>query len=866
MVRSTASPAPNRSTPGPNLSLGEVLRRELNPFDPRTFKPGNFWLDRPDTRLNITSIHQEVLGDVETYLGAVTADGVARTLLLLGESGAGKSHLLGQLQQRLNEEAFFVYIGPWPDSQYIWRHILRNTVDSLLEIPEGQDESQLQQWVAGLLALQDRDFSRRLFGQRRIFVRKLVAEYAKGMYNPHEFFGVLYDLTDPDLSDLAASWLRGDNLDQESCEDLRVRQPIDSEDAAQKILGNFGNIAAVTRPIVLCFDNLDNLPHLPSGQPDFQSLFNVNSSIHNAKLRHFLLIISVVTHTWKLNAPLVQPADLARIDAELSLKPIDLTQAQAIWANRLAPYHAQATPTPPSPLDPLGLGWLEEAFPSGRTLPRNVLVLGQQLIERLKQQGKLPLPQQPEAVVQGRHPDLHGEFSLVWHHELRKTQHQLQRPTQLSSPELVWRLRELLEALGLEAVEIPFLERTKFAAYSLSYRQAPRPSIAVSADSLTADPVSSSTARVALIWVEDPNLNTFFHVMKACQKNLEMSPCDRVYLLRSASLGHGSSKGNQLFHLMFSDAHTHHLKPDLASIQVLETYHKLVNAVCGRELVLGTHTPDLTQLQALVRGTGVLQSCTLLQGLGVVSAATPEPMADASDRPASHPGSGPNSDLDSGPSSGLHSGSNPSSNSDPNLAASSAPPIDPPSDPPIDPNLSVGAGSGPALNPGFTSGFTSGPTPDRNAPATMSPTGDRAPSFSHPAQTWPAQNGKNQTEETQTRRAQAPNPADPPSTPADLSWDPDLAAEEDETGFLTPALLTEAQAYLHNLLISQKLMGVTALIAQGHREFPTIPSAKLYQIVKQLHRLGAIQLLNPTAPKEEQLASWSAGSTPTPRP
>ncbi|MGA1283506.1 MAG: AAA family ATPase [Prochlorothrix sp.] len=784
MVRSPTDLTAHPPESSPKLPLGELLRRELNPFDSRTFKPGNFWLDRLDPRLNITTIHQETLTEITTHLEAIRQDGTTRTLLLLGESGAGKSHLLGQLQQRLNTEAFFAYIGPWPDSQYIWRHILRNTVDSLLEIPAGQEQSQLRQWIEGLLALQDRDFGRRLFGQRRIFVRKLVVEYAKGIYNPQEFFGVLYDLTDPELSATAASWLRGDNLDQESCEDLRVRQPIDSEDAAQKILGNFGKIAAVTQPIVLCFDNLDNLPHLPSGQPDFQSLFNVNSSIHNDKLRYFLLIISVVTHTWKLNAPRIQPADLARLDAELSLKSIDLSQAQALWANRLAPYHLRAIPTPSTPLDPLGVGWLEEAFPSGRTLPRNVLVLGQQLIERFKQTGKLPLPQQPAAIVSNRNPHLHHEFALVWHHELRKTQSRLKSLNQLSSAELIWRLREILEALSLEAVEIPFLDRTKFAAYSLTYRYSPPPdpNPPLATPSAVSQPPQPLT--IALLWVEDPNLSAFFHVMKACQKTLETRLCDRVYLLRSTSLGHGSSKGNQLFHLMFSEPHTHHLKPDLHSVQILETYHHLVNAVCGRELVLGTHTPDLTQLQALVRGAGVLQNCTLLQGLGVISPTQPEK----------------------------------SSNTPPDPANSAEPDEDPLAAPPI--------GS---------------PTHSRLTP----PIGAN-PTAPHPATPGNAPLNPN------------PNATTELNPPPDR--DSDLDAEDDDSGFVTPALLAEAQTYLTHLLASQKLIGVPALLDHGQREFSAIPRSKLYQMVKQLCKKPEIQLLNPNSPKEEQLITWNSPS------
>jgi len=52
----------------------------------------------------------------------------------------------------------------------------------------------------------------------------------------------------------------------------------------QNILANFGRISAQTQPIVLCFDQLDNIPRLPDGSIDLK-LFN--SSIHNQSLKTF---------------------------------------------------------------------------------------------------------------------------------------------------------------------------------------------------------------------------------------------------------------------------------------------------------------------------------------------------------------------------------------------------------------------------------------------------------------------------------------------------------------------------------------------------------------------------------------------------
>ncbi|MGI8932628.1 MAG: hypothetical protein ACR2FS_00990, partial [Phormidesmis sp.] len=64
---------------------------------------------------------------------------------------------------------------------------------------------------------------------------------------------------------------------------------------------------------------------------------------------------------------------------------------------------------------------------------------------------------------------------------------------------------------------------------------------------------------------------------------------------------------------------------DLESVQYIETYHRLVNAAASRELVIAAQTPDIAHLQILVRESGVLNGCKLLQQLSVVKSSRPDP-------------------------------------------------------------------------------------------------------------------------------------------------------------------------------------------------------------------------------------------------
>ncbi|MGF1673988.1 MAG: ATP-binding protein [Rivularia sp. (in: cyanobacteria)] len=608
-------------------SIDNIIIREVNPFGLINLKPGNFWEEKQDLRNSVDSIHQEVITEVEEFLDLVIKDNRSRSLLLSGDSGSGKSYLLGRLKRILNSKAFFVYIGPWANSDYIWRHVLRSTVDSLIQVPEGQQESQLMLWLKNLSAF-TKNSNSWLFLQsdRRKFIQHLKRTYkTAGLFNPDFFFGVLHDLTNPELYPIACEWLRGDDLSEESMEALKVRSCIDSEDAAKYILANFGRISTQTQPIVLCFDNLDNIPRLSDGSQDFQSLFNVNTTIHNSYLKNFLVIISVITNTWNRNLDSIEQADQARIDKTLKLKQINLKQVEALWAYQLKPLHQQVNPQPTSAIFPLTQQFLTESFLGGKTLPRNALTLAKNeyqkyklsLIDTRERPGqedseknityviKNPGQTKPPIVITTTKatndpPTIAAEFELIWQKEYKKTQEKISKITLLSAPDLIGNLKEALEALGIEGIKQKLISG-KYAGYSLSYLQ------------------PGKRERVGIVWTEDSNMTSFFNIMNASLKAIQNQLCDKLYLIRIGNVGNGKLKGYQLYQQIFTATDNIHIKPNLTSVHVLATYHSLVNAALAHELVIGGKTINLPELQSLVRESQLLDKCTLLQSLEIVN-------------------------------------------------------------------------------------------------------------------------------------------------------------------------------------------------------------------------------------------------------
>ncbi len=604
-------------------TLDDLICQNPNPFDPLTFRVENFWERDSGWTDAVESIHLKELQQLEGYVQSVTADHQTRSYVLIGDSGCGKSYMLGRLKQQLNAHAFFVYIGPWDDDSYIWRHILRYTVNSLMRTPEGEVESQLLLWLKSLPALQQKGLLTRLMGEKQRFVKYLKDAYAIDIYQPHDFFSALYGLIRPDLQALACEWLRGDTLAEEDADCLGIKTYVDSEYAAKEVLANIGRISVQTKPIVLCFDQIDKVA-LANTTTTLNMLWSVNSTLYNSKVPNICVIISLIAETWNRAKETMLQADRARLHKGIQLHPISWQQAEALWELRLHGLHCQADPPPASHLAPLAAEHLVFKFPGGKLMPRNALQLGNHLYQAYKQKlvdRLVQPPIQPVDTVAPQIADIHSAttvsevdvqaaFQLVWHNEYRKTQQEVQAISQFASYELLAMLREAMIALEASLAPISFSPPT-YNAYGLQWQQG----------------LSAKVQQaIAVVWTEDVNLTKFCNLMKACQKLLDRHGCDRLYLIRHSTTGNRKNKGFQIYqHIMDSAAHQH-LQPSLPDVHCLYTYRRLVNASCAGELVVADQTPNLQELQQLVRMTGVLARCALVQTLGLAGEQPPQPL------------------------------------------------------------------------------------------------------------------------------------------------------------------------------------------------------------------------------------------------
>lgn len=580
-------------------SIDDIIRKSFNPFD--RYKANSFWREAQDSKLVVDSIHTEVILTANEMLDRITVDGCTRTLLISGEAGSGKTYLLGRLKKALNSKAIFVYVGSCPNNDHIWRHTLRETVDSLVQIPESQKDSQLLLWLKNLSVFKKASLKEKLFsipiwelGQsdrykgRQDFIKKLRNLYQKfKIFNPDEFFGVLYDLTDLELYPLACSWLRGDSLNDESLKQLRVKNSIEDEDSARKILANFGEISSQTIPIVVCFDELDNYEKLPDGLPALLPLFEVNTAINN-DFSNFLVIVSIITDTWIRCKPKIAQPNIDRINEKTELEPINLDQAEGIWKSYLLPLHSQAESKLDSPIYPFKRQDLEADFPRGRLNPRSALISGFDRFKAYKQSlfGDRGVPAVVKPVEQ------ENGLSLVWIAEFNQVKQKITRVTQLSSIVLLDMLKESMQVLQVSSIQPKVLPSKTYESYSFRY--------------------TCKAQHIVVVWSEHLS-KPFYNVMSACQKMNDKG--ENLCLIHSSGVGDPKSKGYQIYRQVFANSRSCHITPDLNSIHYINTYYNLLKDSRAGDLVIGGKVIGVKELVALVRERNLLGECQLLQKL-----------------------------------------------------------------------------------------------------------------------------------------------------------------------------------------------------------------------------------------------------------
>ena len=241
--------------------------------------PNDIWKEDP---FDVESIHQDARATFQRLVGRASGGSgpsSGRVLLLLGESGSGKTHLMRAFRNWAHApgQGYFGYMQMTSTTSHYGRYVLNNLIDALnLPYFESLGES------SGLMRLSNAlvESVRGLSIDRLSSIReddldpacrdKLIDALLNQIVIDGRFDSIDTDLIrallllqgrDPLLKGPVLKYLRCERLSERDRGLLGGTEPRDYDDAPDRLIVLFGRLMAIVEsvPVILCVDQLEDL-------------------------------------------------------------------------------------------------------------------------------------------------------------------------------------------------------------------------------------------------------------------------------------------------------------------------------------------------------------------------------------------------------------------------------------------------------------------------------------------------------------------------------------------------------------------------------------------------------------------------------
>ena len=258
--------------------------------------PNPFLQDRVDspweeTFQDVPDINRTAFQSIQNSIKAVYQGNQSRGLILHGEPGSGKTHLLQRLRffTRKEPRTWFIYIPPFPGPNRFWRHLLERFFYDICQrskLPDNQISENLLMEEGpgqGPLTQIEEALTRHLLGRplsstqelARLWAdvckqdppgeslfRRLMPTFNKltvqSRLDPDAMKVIRHYLTWNNRS-IAYAYLLGRDLPEEELHLLGVTQSLDDEDRARQAVITFCRLAGEHFTIILAFDQIEGL-------------------------------------------------------------------------------------------------------------------------------------------------------------------------------------------------------------------------------------------------------------------------------------------------------------------------------------------------------------------------------------------------------------------------------------------------------------------------------------------------------------------------------------------------------------------------------------------------------------------------------
>jgi hypothetical protein len=279
------------------------------------------------------------------------------SVLLYGEPGSGKTHLIRRLRTHLAlrrsercPRTIFVYIRMETSATMIWRHIRRRLVEDLLR-PASSDNTQLYGLLMQRLSMPGSrgallDEWKREIADGAPLNKEAFAEVLEIILNhissddlqtleifdqldgeqdlPWELRQALRQVTHRRHETLTRAWLRGDSLAEADLSKIglstREDDAGDVEERARLVVVALAKFVGPGTPIVLCLDQLEALETPPGDLSGFAALGRAVSTLHDGTVN--LVLVSCIQSSYRESLENAGKANFARIAEFEGLLPL----------------------------------------------------------------------------------------------------------------------------------------------------------------------------------------------------------------------------------------------------------------------------------------------------------------------------------------------------------------------------------------------------------------------------------------------------------------------------------------------------------------------------------------------------------------
>ena len=243
------------------------------------------------TAVSVPTIHQTVFDSCRQVVDYVRAEGRGAGILIHGQPGSGKTHLLARLREQLDQgithpdlnhpRQVFISVRLATSPQHIWRHVRERLVDDLLR-RQSNGLSQLEMLMAARFARDEQaegdlaqwwEFFR---DERPERLEDRLENWAFDSGVGSQYKNVLLHLIRGTHRFAARSWLRGESLPDADLQRLGLPiagendDPMQPEVEAHDVVIWTCHLAGAGLPIVFCFDQVEALQRVPG---DLRGLF-----------------------------------------------------------------------------------------------------------------------------------------------------------------------------------------------------------------------------------------------------------------------------------------------------------------------------------------------------------------------------------------------------------------------------------------------------------------------------------------------------------------------------------------------------------------------------------------------------------------